>query len=81
MATKLGETVDDFEVRFAAEAEADRARREALHHQALQRAQRRRMDRTHAKGTFRFILLVLAIIATAVLVTVAMFQALLLVMG
>lgn len=81
MATKLRETVDDFEARFHAEAEADRRRREALRAQAVQRSQRRRMERTNAKGTFRFTLLVLAIIATAVLVTIAMFQALLLVMG
>ncbi|MGK2936462.1 MAG: hypothetical protein ACSLFR_01455 [Solirubrobacteraceae bacterium] len=81
MATKLRETVHDFEARFAAEAEADRQRRDALRQQAIQRSQRRRMERTHAKGTVRFTLLVLMLIATAVLVTVAMFQALLLVMG
>lgn len=81
MATKLHETVDDFEARFRAEAEADRRRREALRMQAVQRSRRRRMERTNAKGTLRFTLLVIAIIATAVLVTIAMFQALLLVMG
>lgn len=81
MATKLRESVDDFEARFAAEAAADRARREALRQQAIQRGHNRQVAKTNARGTFRFTMLVLAIIVTAVLVTIGMFQALLLVMG
>jgi len=41
----------------------------------------RQIERVHKHGTARFVLLVLALIATAVIVTIAMFQTLYLVMG
>ena len=39
------------------------------------------LDKVHKRGTARFIMLVLMIIATAVIVTIAMFQTLAYVMG
>ncbi len=45
------------------------------------RSQQRRLEQTHKQGTARFIVLVLVLIATAVIVTVAMFQTLYVVMG
>ena len=49
--------------------------------QAEVRAQRRQVEHVHKRGTLRFWLLVLVLLATAVLVTVAMFQTPYLVMG
>lgn len=56
--------------------EAARARAEAA-----ARSRRRESERMHKKGTMRFWLLVLTLLGTAALVTVAMFQALYYVMG
>ena len=70
-----------FERAFVEDMQADRVRREQLRREAAVRARQRQLARTHKRGTLRFAVLVLTLIATAVLVTVAMFQALYLVMG
>ena len=70
-----------FEEAFLEESQADAARRERLRREAAYRSRDRQLQRVHKRGTMRFTLLVLTLIATAVLVTVAMFQALYLVMG
>jgi Flp pilus assembly protein TadB len=66
---------------FFEESAADRERREALQRQIASRADARRRARAHKEGSARFFLLCLVLIATAVLVTVAMFETLYLVMG
>ena len=78
---KMRQSFAQFEQAFLEESEADRARRERLRREAAVRARDRQMQRVHSQGTARFVVLVLTLIATAVLVTVAMFQALYLVMG
>ena len=45
------------------------------------RSRQRHIERSHKHGSMRFALLVLTLIATAVLVTIAMFQTLYYVMG
>ena len=70
-----------FEEAFLEESQADAARRERLRREAAYRSRDRQLQRVHKRGTVRFTLLVLTLIATAVLVTVAMFQALYIVMG
>jgi hypothetical protein len=45
------------------------------------RSRRRHMEKTQKAGSMRFALLVLTLIATAVVVTIAMFQTLYYVMG
>ena len=70
-----------FEEAFLEESQADAQRRERLRREAAVRSRDRQLQRVHKRGTMRFTLLVLTLIATAVLVTVAMFQALYLVMG
>ena len=70
-----------FEEAFLEESQADAARRERLRREAAYRSRDRQLQRVHKRGTMRFTLLVLTLIATAVLVTVAMFQALYIVMG
>ena len=70
-----------FEEAFLEESEADKARREHLRRQAAVRSRDRQLEKVHKRGTLRFMLLVLVLVATAVLVTVAMFQVLYIVMG
>jgi hypothetical protein len=81
VSTRLRQSLDSFERAFAEEAEADRLRAEELRHQALVRAQQRRREKRHKHGSLRFVALIIVLLATAVGVTVAMFQALFLVMG
>ena len=64
-----------------AQEEQELMRRERLYRQAAQRSSKRRIERSHKAGSARFVLLVLVLLATAVLVTVAMFRALYIVMG
>ena len=52
-----------------------------MRNEAERRAYKRRTTRTHRHGSMRFALLVLTLIATAVIVTIAMFQTLYYVMG
>ncbi|MEA2155424.1 MAG: hypothetical protein QOE11_1564 [Solirubrobacteraceae bacterium] len=77
----MRQTLADFERAFHHETTEDRARRESLRRQAVLRARQRNLERVHKRGTMRFIVLVLTLIATAVIVTIAMFQTLYIVMG
>ena len=81
MAMKMRQDLASFERAFVEEAEADRVRRERIYRQAEQRAHARRRERVHKHGSLRFTLLVLVLLATAALVTVAMFKTLYIVMG
>jgi hypothetical protein len=78
---RMRQSFAQFEEAFLEHSQADATRRERLRREAAIRARDRQMDRVHKRGTLRFFLLVLTLIATAVLVTVAMFQALYIVMG
>jgi len=73
---KMRQSLSDWEQAFVREISLDRRRREELRQTAEQRALKRRIARTHRRGSIRFMLLVLTLIATAVLVTVAMFRTL-----
>ncbi len=81
MATKMRQSLDEFERAFLEETHVDRARRESLRRKAVLRSRQRNLEKVHKRGTARFIMLVLMIIATAVIVTIAMFQTLAYVMG
>jgi membrane glycosyltransferase len=78
---RMRQSIAEIEEAFFEEIEEDRERRERLRRHAEQRARRRHADRTQRHGSLRFALLVLTLIATAVVVTIAMFQTLLYVMG
>jgi hypothetical protein len=78
---RMRQSFAQFEEAFLEESQADAARRERLRREAAFRSRDRQLQRVHKRGTLRFMLLVLMLIATAVLVTVAMFQALYIVMG
>jgi cell division septal protein FtsQ len=77
----MRESLAQLERAFVEESEQDRRAAEQLRREAEQRARRRRIERTHKRGSMRFGLLVLILVATAVLVTVAMFETLYYVMG
>ncbi|MSW95805.1 MAG: hypothetical protein F2796_03300 [Actinobacteria bacterium] len=81
MATRLRQSMRDFEDAFLEESEADRLRRDELHRQATARTHSRRLERQHRHGTLRFSMLMLLLVVTAVIVTVAMFETLYYVMG
>jgi hypothetical protein len=73
---KMRQSLSDWERAFVREISLDRRRREELRQTAEQRARKRRVARTHRRGSIRFTLLVLTLIATAALVTVVMFRTL-----
>jgi hypothetical protein len=77
----MRQTLDDFEQAFVEETYEDRARRDSLRRRAVLRAQNRELERVHKHGTLRFIALVLVLLLTAAIVTVAMFRTLYVVMG
>ena len=81
MATKMRQSLDEFERAFVEETYTDRVRRESLRRKAVLRSRQRNLEKVHKRGTARFIMLVLMIIATAVIVTIVMFQTLAYVMG
>jgi membrane glycosyltransferase len=78
---RMRQSLAEIEEQFVEEIEEDRERRERLARRAEMRARQRRIQRTHKQGSMRFALLVLTLIATAVVVTIAMFQTLYYVMG
>ena len=73
--------LEAFEEAFAETAERARREREVVARKVAARAYNRELARAHRRGSLRFAALCLVLVATAVLVTVAMFQALFLVMG
>ena len=66
---------------FVEEVELDRVRRDHLRLTANQRSRVRTIQRRQARSSLRFALLVFTMIATAVIVTVAMFRTLYIVLG
>jgi hypothetical protein len=78
---KMRQSLAAFEAAFREEAAESVAKREHLRRQAAQRSRMRRKERVEKHGKMRFVLLIAAILTTAVLVTVAMFQALALLAG
>ena len=78
---RMRQSIAQLERAFVEEIDLDRTRRENLRRTASQRSRVRRVQRRQQRGSLRFFLLVLSLIATAVLVTVAMFETLYYVMG
>jgi anti-sigma-K factor RskA len=78
---KMRQSLAAFEDAFREEAAESVAKREDLRRQAAQRSRMRRKQRVQKVGKVRFVMLALAILATAVGVTIAMFEALALIAG
>jgi hypothetical protein len=81
MAIRMRQSLAELERAFVEETQEDRERRASLRRQAAERSRRREIERVHKHGTLRFLALVLALVMTAVIVTVVMFQTLYYVMG
>ncbi len=78
---RMRRSLDELEEAFAEESVEDRERREALQRQIHARSRRRNVERAHKHGSIRFFLVLLILLATAVIVTIAMFETLYYVMG
>lgn len=81
MATRLRQSIADFEAAFHEQTEADRQKREDVVRESEVRTHTRLRERRHRHGTLRFAMLLVLLTATAVAVTVAMFETLYLVMS
>jgi anti-sigma-K factor RskA len=78
---RMRQSLAQFEAAFRQEAAASVVTREKLRKQAVHRSRARRHERVQRQGKLRFIGLATAIIVTALLVTLAMFEALALLVG
>jgi hypothetical protein len=66
-------SIAEFEQEFAREASLERHRRAWMERSAAHRKLKRETDRRHKRGSLRFAVLVLTLLATVVAVTAAMF--------
>ena len=76
MAMKMRQSLAQLEQEFLHEMDRDRSRRESLRQRAALRSRKRTKLREQKRSSVRFWLLVLSLIATAVIVTIAMFETL-----
>jgi hypothetical protein len=73
---RLRRSMTELEHAFSREISLDRRRRDSLRRTAEQRTLKREVQRRHKRGSMRFGLLVLTLVATAAIVTVVMFRTL-----
>lgn len=73
---KMRQSLAQFEAAFHEQAIENRLERDIVRRETAQRARVRRAEKVQKHGTLRFWGLVLTIILTAVIVTVAMFETL-----
>ena len=78
---KMRQSLAQLEQEFRHEAQLDRSRRETLRRHAVRRSRLRTHERRKKRGSVRYWVLVLSLIATAVIVTIAMFETLYLLLG
>ena len=76
MAMKMRQSLAQLDQEFRHEAELDRNRRENLRKRAVVRSRNRYRQREQKRSSVRFWLLALSLIATALIVTAAMFETL-----
>ena len=77
----MRQSLGELEKAFVKEISLERHRRDSLQRSTEKRALKREVERRHKRGSMRFVLLVLALIATAVIVTVVMFRTLYVLLG
>jgi hypothetical protein len=73
---RLRRSANDIEQAFAKEISLERHRRDWLRRTTERRMRKREAERRHKRGSVRFVLLVMTLILTAAVVTVAMFRTL-----
>ncbi|MFZ0040391.1 MAG: hypothetical protein WAK93_03730 [Solirubrobacteraceae bacterium] len=76
MAMKMRQSLAQLEQEFRHETQLDRSRRENLRRHAVRRSRVRTRTRARKASSMRYWVLVLTLIATAVIVTAAMFETL-----
>jgi hypothetical protein len=81
MAMKMRQSLAQLEQEFRHETQLDRNRRETLRRHAVRRSRRRTHARNRKRSSLRYWILILSLIATAVIVTVAMFESLYFLLG
>jgi hypothetical protein len=81
MAMKMRQSLAQLEQQFRHEARLDRTRRESLRRRAVLRSRKRSHAREKKRSSMRYWVLVLSLIATAVIVTIAMFETLYYLLG
>jgi len=72
----MRQSLAQIEQEFLHETQLDRSRRERLRRSAVRRSRIRTHERARKKGSVRYWMLVLSLIATALIVTAAMFETL-----
>jgi len=78
---RMRQNLADLESAFVDSIHQEREDAMRTQREALARTRRRQTERVNKQGTMRFWLLVLTLLATAIVVTIAMFQTLYYVMG
>jgi hypothetical protein len=73
---RMRQSLTELEKAFSKEISLERRRRDSLRRTAEQRTFKREVQRRHKRGSVRFALLVLTLMATAAIVTVVMFRTL-----
>jgi membrane glycosyltransferase len=81
MAMKMRQSLAQLEQEFRHEAQLDRSRRESLRRHAVLRSRKRTHLKEKKRSSMRYWVLVLSLIATAVTVTVVMFETLYYLLG
>jgi hypothetical protein len=81
VALRMRQSLAQIEEDFLDEMQREQTRSERLRRTAVQRTRRRRVERRKKRSSMRFWLLVLTLIATAIGVTVAMFETLYYLLG
>jgi membrane glycosyltransferase len=81
MAMKMRQSLAQLEQEFRHEADLDRSRRESLRRHAVLRSRKRTHLKQKKRSSMRYWVLVLSLIATAVIVTVVMFETLYYLLG
>jgi len=77
----MRQSLAELEATVFEQFQEEQQRAERLRAEAERRSRHRQALKTHKRGSMRFGLLVLTLIATAVVVTIAMFQALYYLLG
>jgi membrane glycosyltransferase len=81
VAMKMRQSLAQLEQEFRHEMQLDRSRRENLRRRAVVRSRKRTHEREKKRSSMRFWVLLSSLIATAVIVTVAMFETLYYLLG
>ena len=81
MALRMRQSLAEFEAAFHEETTEERLRRERLRKEAAQRSRMRRAQKVEKRGNVNFAVLVVVIVLTTVVVTIAMFETLSMLMG